>query len=47
MREGGRICGTLRVLCLRGRFAGGGTELLDDVFEDLLVVLITETKGGR
>ena len=32
---------------LRGRFAGGGTELVDDVFEDLLVALITETKGGR
>ena len=32
---------------LRGRFAGGGTELLDDVFEDLLVTLIMETKGGR
>ena len=32
---------------LHGRFAGGRTELLDDVFEDRLVVLITETKGGR
>ena len=32
---------------LHGRFAGGRTELLDDVFEDRLVALITETKGGR
>ena len=32
--------------CLHGRFAGGGTELLDDVFEDLLIVLITEKKVG-